>query len=268
MNAPRCLAGQLHVSGVESTGATGMLFTTLRLRNISTSPCQLIGTPMRVSAQSAGQPDVVATRGLHLATGGVGGDLQPARTGYLTVETDRDCAARYSDPNNSYPTKNYTSLSVTLPSATSFVVPKKLDVLCGLRTGGLGVDRPAARQPADPRANLGVEVGVSRDAIAGQAFTYVVTLFNPTASAISLSHCPGYTEWISEADAQEAKASFGLNCSGVEDIAPGQQVRYEMRLDIPADVEPGAADLHWAMQLPGSPGGVAAMTVEAVHPAS
>lgn len=268
MDAPRCLANQLRVAGVDRNGATGMLFHFIRLRNISNAACLLIGTPTRVAAQSPGQPDVVATRGLHLGAGGVGGDLQPGKLGYLTIETDRDCKARYSDPNNTFPTRNYSSVSVTLASGTSFVVQQKLDVECGLRTGGLGVDQPASSQPADPRTSLAVAVDATQPAVPGHTFTYVVILSNISSAPVSLRHCPGYTEWINEGEAQEVKASFGLNCSGVDEIAPGQQVRYEMRLDIPTDVDPGAANINWVMQIPNALEGAAPMTIDAVRPSS
>ena len=268
MNAPRCLASQLRVVGVDRNGATGMLFHFIRLRNVSSAACLLIGTPLQVAAHAPGQPDVVATRGLHLGAGGVGGDLQPGRMGYLTLETDRDCKARYSDPNNTFPTKNYSSVSVTLSSGTSFVVQQKLDVECGLRTGGLGVNLPAPTQSVDPRTSLAVAIEAPRPAVLGHPFTYVVILSKISSSPVSLRHCPGYTEWINEGEAQEVKASFGLNCSDVDQIAPGQQVRYEMRLDIPTDVDPGPANINWVMQVPGALEGAAPITVDALRPSS
>jgi hypothetical protein len=263
MNAPRCLSDQLQVSGFDGNGATGMTFTTIRLRNVSASPCLLIGTPTRVAAQSPGQPDVVATRGLHLGDSGVGGDLQPGKAGYLTVETDRDCKARYSDPSTTYPTKEYSSLFVTLPSGTSFVVQKKFDVLCGLRTGGLGVDQPAPKQPFDARTNLAVAIDVTSHAVPGQTFAYVVVLTNTSSSPVSLKHCPGYTEWINQGEAQEAKASYGLNCSTAPEIEPGQQLRYQMLVDLPDDLDLGSADINWVLQFPGAREGAAPMTIDA-----
>lgn len=268
MNAPRCLASQLQVVRVDRSGATGTLFHFIRLRNVSNAACLLIGTPSQVAAHSPGQPDVVATRGLHLGAGGVGGDLQPGKMGYLTLETDRDCKSRNSDPSNTFPTKNYSSVSVTLSSGTTFVVQEKLDVECGLRTGGLGVNLPSATQPVDPRTSLAVAIEAPRPAVPGHTFTYVVILSNTSSATVSLRHCPGYTEWINKGEAQEVKASFGLNCSNVDEIAPGQQVRYEMRLDIPADVDPGPANINWVMQIPNALEGAAPMTVDAVRPTS
>jgi hypothetical protein len=246
MNAPRCLASQLHVGKPLGNGATGMMFTTIPLRNISTTPCLLVGTPARVAARAAGKPDVVATRGLQLGSGGVGGDLQPGRRGYLTIETDRDCAARYATPNT-FPTNNYSSLSVTLPSGSSFSVPLQLDVECGLHTGGLGIRVPPPRTPPDPRGKLQPSITSPKQAQPGRSFDYVVTLTNPTEQTISLEHCPGYVEWLGTDDHGVAKESLGLNCSTVRHIAPGQAVRYQMRLDVPADATPGVLELDWTL---------------------
>jgi hypothetical protein len=247
MDAPRCTATQLRVGTPTNNGATGMYFTTIPLRNISTTPCLLVGTPVRVAAQSPGQPDVVATRGLHLGSGGVGGDLQPGRRGYLTIETDRDCPARYATPNV-YPHNIYNSLSVTLPSATTLSLPLKLDVECGLYTGGLGIRVPPPTTPPDPRATLQPSITSPKHAKPGATFTYVVTLSNPTDSAISLGHCPGYVEWMGSGDLELAKESLALDCATVRSIAPGQSVRYQMRMAIAGDATPGVLELTWSLE--------------------
>jgi hypothetical protein len=234
MDAPRCLASQLRPGKATTNAGGGVQFTTIRLRNVSDSPCLLVGTPPRVAAQSPGQPDVVATRGLSLGSGGVGGDLQPGKLGYLTVQTYRDCAAA----------DTYSSLSVTLPSGTSMNVPLTLDAECGLKTGGLGVEQPPPTTPVDPRTYLVPTIEAPASARPGQVLTYVVTLTNPTDSAISLSHCPGYVSTLGP-----SKEVLGLNCDGVRSIGPGESVRYEMRLDVIADEPPGAHPLTWVLLL-------------------
>ena len=260
MDAPRCLANQLSIGKPEGNGATGMTFTTLPLRNISDAPCLLVGRPTRVAAQAAGKPDVVATNGLNLDSGGVGGDLQPGKSGYLTVETDRDCDARYATPNT-FPTNNYTSLAITLPSGTTLDVPLQLDVECGLKTGGLGVDQPPPTEPVDTRTDLQPTIDAPDTVTAGQTLTYVVTLTNPTGSAISLAHCPGYVEWMGTDSGGVAKESLGLNCSTVDEIAAGKSVRYEMKLDLPADAPPGPLMLRWMLEAGDAPQASSTVTV-------
>lgn len=263
MDAPRCLADQLKVGPITPNGATGMLFTTITLRNVSSDACLLVGRPQRVAAQSQGKPDVVATNGLNLGTGGVGGDLAPGKTGYLTVETDRDCDARYATPNT-FPTDKYSSLAITLPSGTSIDTPLTLDVECGLKTGGLGVDQPDATDPVDPRDELQPAIEAPDSALAGRTLTYVVTLTNPTGTAISLSHCPGYVETLDSHSAAVAKESLGLNCSTVDQIAADSSVRYEMRLLIPDDAGPGPMTLRWALETAN--GTLASRTVTVQQP--
>ena len=259
MNAPRCLASQLSVGKSNGNGATGMMFTTIPLRNSSSEPCLLIGRPTRVAAQKPGEPDVVATVGLNLDSSGVGGDLAPGKSGYLTVESDRDCDARYATPNT-FATNNYSSLAITLPSGTTLTTPVSLDVECGLKTGGLGVEQPEPTEPVDPRSDLQPTIDAPDTVTAGQALTYVVTLTNPTGTTISLSHCPGYVEWMGTDSAGAAKESLGLNCSTVDEIVAGASVRYEMRLGVPPDAA-GPMTLRWMLEAAGAPQASSPLTV-------
>lgn len=236
LNAPRCLASQLKVVSAVGEGDGGAFFTTIQLRNNSSNPCQLVGTPARVAAQAPGQPDVVATRGLHLNTSGVGGDLKPGHLGYLTVETPVDCPS----------TTGYPSLSITLPSGTSLSVRTGLNAGCGLRTGGLGVQQPPPITPADPRGGLLATIALPRTMHAGSA-EYVVTLSNPTGAAISLRHCPGYIEDLTNGSLGVVEDKYALNCSVVRAIAPHASVRYQMRISIPVDISPGTYTLSWRL---------------------
>jgi hypothetical protein len=245
LDAPRCLADQLKVGPAVENDGGGVIFTTIRLRNISSHPCQLVGTPARVAAQAPGLPDVVATRGLHLDSGGVGGDLPPGHLGYLTVETDRDCSPSNARGGASS-TGTYTSLSVTLPSGSSFNLPAKLNAGCGFLTGGLGVDVPPPTTPTDARSHLIAIVETPRTMRAGSA-SYVVTLSNPTDAAISLRHCPGYLEDLSNGGLGVVDDRYALNCSQVHAIAPHTSVRYQMRIGIPVDVTPGTYTLRWSL---------------------
>jgi hypothetical protein len=238
MDAPRCLAGQLRAEEPVDNSGGGIRFTSIRLRNISSSPCLLIGTPPRVAAQAPGRPDIVATRGLSLGSSGVGGDLKPGKLGYLTIQTARDCSS----------TATYSSLSVTLPSGTSMSIPMTVDAGCGLKTGGLGVDEPPPTTPVDPRSYLRATIEAPDTATAGQVLSFVVSLTNPTDSAVSLSHCPGYVATLGP-----SKEVLSLNCAGVRSIDPGQSIRYEMRLVVRADEPPGPQSLTWVLLLADQP---------------
>jgi hypothetical protein len=244
LDAPACRADQLRAGQPAHNGATGHLFTIVPLRNVSLSTCKLIGSPQRVVARQAGRPDVVGTRGLQLGTGGVGGDLAPGHGGYLTVETDRDCPARYATPNR-FPTRIYHSLAVTLPSGSTLTLAARLDVECGLRNGGLGVSVAQPRQPPDPRRVLLATLSAPESVRAGTMLRYVVTLTNPTATVVSLRHCPGYLQEASFADGSREKEPLGLNCATVHAVGPGESVRYEMRLAVPSTTTAGVVDVDW-----------------------
>jgi hypothetical protein len=134
---------------------------------------------------------------------------------------------------------------VTLPSATTFHVPLRLDVGCGLHNGGLGVVVPRPKRPPDPRRVLRAALDLPATARAGATLDYVVTLTNPTARSVSLRHCPGYVEAV--AAPPSTKLNFGLDCRRVPVMSPGQSVRFEMRLPVAGSTAPGRAPVVWSM---------------------
>jgi hypothetical protein len=91
---------------------------------------------------------------------------------------------------------------------------------------------------------------------------YLVTLSNPTETPVHLAPCPGYTEAIYAAASSHShrSASFFLNCNTVHAIAPGQRVRYHMRLALPA-LPRGRAKVGWHLNTPGETAGATMIAI-------
>jgi hypothetical protein len=132
-NAPACTAGQVRASADGGNGATGHNFAYYKFRNVSAKPCVLRGFPLVVASQP-GRPDVIASHSGWFIHQERSGTMPPGGVTILSIETDRDCPARYAKPNT-FPVLIYHTVTVAIPGGGSVVVRGRFDVLCGLFTG-------------------------------------------------------------------------------------------------------------------------------------
>jgi hypothetical protein len=73
-------------------------------------------------------------------------------------------------------------------------------------------------------------------AIAGELFTFQVTLTNPSAEAIHFGECPNFRMWISTGtDGGVVTEWHQLNCGAAPGLAPRSSRTFDMRIPIPAD---------------------------------
>lgn len=88
---------------------------------------------------------------------------------------------------------------------------------------------------------------------AGSVLHYVVSLWNPTGTAIRLAPCLGYRERL--AGLRTARTVVAedhlLNCAALPVIPAHTVVGYRMQLAVPATVPPGRYGLGWETFLPG-----------------
>jgi hypothetical protein len=242
MTAPPCRADQLRFARAVDNGASQMQFVVASFKNVSPTACLFVGAPRRVTANGPGLPTLTATRGLDLPDSGVGGDLAPGARGYLTFEVHDGCANRSA---------RYRSATVTLPSGSSLTIPFHVRVPCpGLQFGGLGIPWPQPHEQVDPRSKLRVSIAAPPSVAAGTTLDYVVTLTNPGATAVPLTHCPGYLESLDSVNGLRIKFGYGLNCTAHPTIEPGTSVRYEMRIEVPSVMAGDPVRLNWTLGVP------------------
>src|SRR5215467_9352237 len=139
-NTPPCTSEQVRVSADGSNGATGHDFAYFLFRNVSAKPCILRGFPL-VVASEPGKPDVTASPSTWFIRQERPGSMPPGGVAMLSIETDRDCPARYATPNT-FPTQIYHTVTVAIPGGGSVVIKGEFDVLCGLLTGRFAVREP------------------------------------------------------------------------------------------------------------------------------
>lgn len=98
-------------------------------------------------------------------------------------------------------------------------------------------------EPATQNVLISAEVGSLRSAVAGELPHFTVTLTNQGRTPISWEDCPAYTLGLKEARKVE---TYLLNCTDVDSIPPGESVKYDMQVDLPAGSE-GADWLTWSL---------------------
>ena len=255
-SAPACRAAQLDARRTRSGAAAGNLLYRFAFTNTGPRPCLAAGFPA-VALREANGRRVRVKR----ARGGTyfgimaPADIAPGRAAELDLATeDVTCP-----PSGDRPVR-----------LLGFRVGGGSITLRGL-LGGCGhwelsmlgrSQRWANEQP--PRAGTPGTLAVtwslrpSFPVRAGQTLHYIVTLRNPTRTAVRLTPCPSYTETV--VPRRVFTATYYLNCSAVRVIAPGQSIHFRMRQQIPRGVS-GLAKLGWHLDTPVDAGAGAAVTI-------
>jgi len=249
-SAPRCRASQLRVRRGRTGVATGNALEELVFTNVSSTPCLLRGSP-----SVSGVPPGGSRVALRPRLGGtffgrlVPSDLAPGGHVFLEFGTS-DCGCRCERSN---PVR-YRDLVFALPHGDLVqggTVTLTKD--CFLDMSGFGLperySQPHTR-PGTP-GTLRVRVHLPEAVRAGAPFRYVVTLRNPTATTVSFTRCPGYTQGLFTERAATHR-SFELNCDSVRSIPPHGRVRYEMRLIVPPRARE-FAKFGWSLNTPTGP---------------
>jgi hypothetical protein len=115
---------------------------------------------------------------------------------------------------------------------------------------------------SSPLNRLRARVIAGRPVAAGQVLTYHVVLSNPTRRAIALRPCPAYLQerfslaTAGRDDAVNDAALYRLNCAPRRSIAAGGRQRYEMRVQVPAQLRSGRRfSVAWGLRARGLAGG-------------
>jgi hypothetical protein len=241
-DARPCEAGDVTIVADGRNGGGGNDVEIFSVKNVGSTPCRLGDYPPRVVATEPGHPDVVARDGAYFGDPGPAANIAPGHSGGLAVTTSHICL------NGPSPPPAYHTLLVTFPGAGVVSVHGTFGV-CELATSRFGVQQPALVYPRQWYESVRATMQLPPTVDAGTTLTYVVTLTNETATAVKIDHCVGYYEHLIGGPAPE-KGGHSLNCDTVHSIGAHGRVRYQMKLDIPADTPTGPATVQWAITVP------------------
>ena len=208
---------------------------------MNATPCILKGFP-RVVATEAGKAPVVAVDGAFFVGQEISATMSPGSYTTLSLETERDCDARYASGKN-WPTLIYHTATVTIPGGGNVVVHDNFDVECGLFTGQFGVAQPEPQYTQSPIDGATAAIELPSAVAAGGTLDYVIDLTNPTAHDMVLDPCPSYQQSIGEG----GKDPVEFNCPAVHLLPAGQTKRFAMQLAVPADFPSGQAEVYWGV---------------------
>ena len=128
-------------------------------------------------------------------------------------------------------------------------MPVAMGADCGIavtRFGSTTLD-PGMRPPYEL---LEADIQLPETVRPGEVLRFLISLTNPTGDAISLAPalCPAWRYDLVKDGSYVVHNGFepagGLDCRAVNSIAPGETVRYEMRIPVPG-VDPGPMSVGW-----------------------
>jgi hypothetical protein len=281
--APPCQASRLRATGggfrfeAAISGGTGRLM----LRNAGPAACALVGRPeVRVVGavpaprqrqdQAPAQPPAfptVAPPEESLRS------LPPGGQAALDVDWRNWCVPTTTASGAPARPRPPTAIRVTLPGhggsldAGYNAVPP-CDSPAAPTTVGVHPFQPAplsgdapwtstvVRASIQPLSGTGRLVGRRGDTV-----RFAVLVRNPSATAVDFVRCPLLVEMLAPAGRPEAHQ---LNCAAAGSLPPGGALRFEMRLQIPADAPAGDNGLFWELDPTGNQGPEATFRVTVV----
>lgn len=260
-----------------SQGATGgQLVGWLTVSNRSSSDCFVSGRPLVVFFDAAGQAYAAGARGADPAAGPP--VLVPAGTpplgtpgawpGRASVQVGW---AANSDVCRTDIVKT-AGARITFPDGSSLDIPEFRGSSCKGQISAATFKPVKVPAPGVLRPSLNVTVDAPATTHAGELLVYTVSLTNTSDfSAWFNGTCPVYradfnAQAVRLTKARQLGTEMVLNCMGLDRIAPGQTIQFEMRLDIPADAAPGTYLIDWQLGGGFASLALAAKKIEVVAP--
>ncbi|HET7388889.1 MAG TPA: hypothetical protein VFJ19_19725 [Nocardioidaceae bacterium] len=190
---------------------------------------------------------------------------------------DRDGATPILSPGGTIDLRadipNYCSASKGVSART---VPTKLSVdsrevavVGALLPGRAAVcDEGALTYPPKPNEEdagtgtyspLQVTLDLPEQVASGDMLNYQVSLTNMSSKTFTFDKCPTYTEMGSVGGGGVSEETYTLNCSHVSSIKPGDSATFDMRFQLPSNVQ-GILKFAWLMNQGPSQSGTADVT--------
>jgi hypothetical protein len=258
-DAPRCALGDLTVTA-SFGGAGGAEYAGIRVRNRAEHSCFVQGSPyvglLDVRGRDLGSyPPHQSATDAHVV-------LLPsswAELGSTTIGADH-CGG----PNNDAQVgTTAAAIAFGLEAAETRVVRSDADqatangcppsIFSGTYAGSFeAIPDPSAHGSMYDALRDGVALDAPASVRRGETASFSVTVTNTTLNSLPLvdDNCPLYRESLGGT----RSGTLLLNCTAAGLIvAPGDRVRFEMRLAVPADQPLGSTTLRWQLVEPGEP---------------
>jgi hypothetical protein len=240
-------------------GAGGTFYAHVSVHNVGDSSCSLHGRPFIALVDKTGR--IFQSTGRNRLR-------RRSRTVVLTPNSwaTVDLGAIASDTCGGDQT---TTLRIRLPGTSStrsmrFPVGRPPDPRdCGGTTVGaaphpgqlhVGPFQSIPRPQDDfiVTRQLSTTITVPAQAARGSTLTFMVSFTNPTANSLGIddSPCPIFQLQLT---GTAAGGTYLLPCTPVVSIAAGETIAYQMRVLVPATVDPGPTTLSWQLREPEEP---------------
>jgi hypothetical protein len=243
-----CRPADLAASADEIGVGLGNTNLPVRFVNRSDSPCLLDGSPTLAGLRADGT--IVALKvadGSYFGDPGPTANIGPAGIAAVNISGADACPAVLDGAHRIFP-----RLRIGLPGGGSVdVADRDFDMICGVSASRFGVPADDELALIAPPSPLTARIDAPAMATPGQTLVYTVTLENPTSTAVSLSPCPAYEEFVGSGVETTWVATirdYYLNCGRASTIPPGGSLTFEMRLELPADQPSGQAKFGWHVQ--------------------
>jgi hypothetical protein len=252
--ARACTSADVKLSAGPAGAWRGQATQEIRIANAGSETCHLPGFPGVQLQPSNEAPQTVGASDQAPQLASTRIELAPGQEAIVLLGTPGSCEAA-----NRPERKVAKRLQLALPGGGTKVLDGVyVDTLCGRATvmrfeqvQSENAARALAMKAAGAISQLSAGLSAADEARRGGLLRYTVTLSNPTASPISLSACPAYTQSL-YVDGKSSDTRMRLDCGAAGGQIPAKgRVSFEMQAQIPA----GAADsakLSW--KLDGGPG--------------
>jgi hypothetical protein len=242
-----CSSTDLTASDGDISLGAGSVADYIVLTNTGDEACTLSGGPSRlIGIRADGSRKTLAT-GPSGRYGNLVGpaNLQPGQSGQVAITTTYLCAAGQAGQ-----TDTYTSVEIGIGGGDDQAKLSgslhPLNAICAVGVSDFGVPDTASDVVSSPLDVLTANAAMPDPVTAGTTTTYHVTLRNPTETAVPLSPCPSYAEFMVQDGARPVTARYYLNCQAAPEVPAGGSVTFDIRIATPAVT--GPAKYGWSLQ--------------------
>jgi Protein of unknown function (DUF4232) len=242
-----CASADLTASDGDISMGAGSVADYIVLTNTGDKPCTLSGGPSSLIGIRADGSRKTLETGSRGRYGNLIGpaNLKPGQSAQVAITTTYLCPAGEAGT-----TDEYTSVGIGIGGGddqtklSGHLHP--LNGVCGAGVSDFGVPNTTSDVVSSPLDVLTASAAMPDSVTAGDTTTYQVTLRNPTDTAVPLSPCPSYAEFMAQAGARPVPAQYYLNCQAASEIPAGGSVTFDIQIATPAVT--GPAKYGWSLQ--------------------